>query len=196
MLDKTSAEYKKVKKLYLQGKISEEDYKRLLAALESYGQEELAVSSSSDEEANNTVGRLIKELGIKITSSIKTGWNMANNAVDKVGDTIRGAVRRVAYGVAEGLENEDEEDPCCTPEQYVIPYEKLYIRLNYIGEKQIEMIAKAKKQAKLSKKFNKIMSSEMSEKLNELLSQSFVGKYECSIGDEYMRLIVRPKSEL
>lgn len=196
MLDKTSKEYKKVKKLYSQGKISKEDYKRLLAALESFEQEETAVSKSSAEEADNTVGRLIKELGIKISSSIKNGWNMANNAVEKVGETIRGAVRRAAYGVAESLDDDQEKNPCCTPEQYLIPYEKMYIRLNYIGEKPVEVITKTKKQTKLAKKFSKIMSVEMSEKLNGLLSQSFVGKYECSIDDEYMRLIVRPKKEL
>lgn len=196
MLDKTSAEYKKVKKLYSQGKITKEDYERLIAALDSYGQDETELTVSSDEEANNTVVRLLKELGIKLTTALKKGWDAASDTVEKAGDALRGALRRVAHGVADSLEDEKEEDPCRTPEQYVIPYEKMYIKLNYIGKKTIEIKTKTKNQAKLSKKCEKIMSFMMSEKLNNLLAESFVGKYECSIDDEYMRLVVRPKNEI
>lgn len=200
MLDKSSAEYKKVKKLYAQGKISEEDYERLIAALDSYEQDEPEVTVSSEEKAKNTIVQLIKELGIKLTTTLKSGWDAANYTVDKLGDTIRGAVRRVVNGFAnsleEGVEEEEAVDPCRSPEQYDIPYEKMYIRLNYIGKKTVEIKTKTKDKAKLLKKCDKIMSTAMSEKLNCLLDESFVGKYECSTDDEYMRLLVRPKKEI
>lgn len=194
MLDKTSAEYKKVMKLYKRGKISEEDCKRLLAALENLEPVQDA-ALSFEERADVTVGQLLKELGIKIKSSLKDGFNVVSKAADKVSDTLRNAVRRAAHEVCDSLdyESEEEVDPCSKPEQYLIPYEKMYITLHYIGKKTVELSAKTKKQKVLSKKCEKIMSSEMSQKLNTLLAESFIGKYEISLNDEYMRLIVRPK---
>lgn len=197
MLDKTSAEYKKIKKLYAQGKITENDYNRLLAALENYGSDETAAGESSDEEANKTVGQMLRELGIKISSSVKSGWDAANKAVDSVGDTLRGAVRGVACMVADSLADDGQEkDPCRSDEQYLIPYEKMYIRLNYIGEKPAEIKTKVKRQASLCKKCKKIMSPELSETVNALLDERFIGKYERSTGDEYLRLVIRPKDSI
>ena len=196
MLDKTSEEYKKVKKLYKRGKISEEDCKRLLKALEIFEPEQDGDDSLSYEErADFTVGELINELGIKIKSSLKLGLGVVNRAKNMVSDTLKNAVRHAADTVNGylGDEPEEEVDPCRKPEQYLIPYEKMYIKLHYIGKKTVELSAKTKKQKALVKKCEKLMSEEMCQKLNALLAESFVGKYECSLEDEYMRLTVRPK---
>ena len=196
MLDKTSEEYKNVMKLYKQGKISETDLNRLLAALENYEQTEDEAATEDETKAERTVGQLIKDLGIKFSTSLKTSWNTFNEATEKMADSLRTTIRNTAHKIADSIEGDGDADPCRFPEEYDTPYEKLYIKLNYIGKKTVELTTKAKKQKSLSKKCEKLMSAEMNEKLNALLAECFVGKYEISIGDEYMRLIVRPKKQL
>ena len=204
MLDKTSEEYKKVLKLYKQGKISEQDLNRLLEALENYDVTDDR-EEDSEVKAERNVVQLLKDLGIKITSSLKTSWNTFSNATEKMADTIRTTIRNTANKIADNIngdsesesESESEQaDPCRFPEEYDEPYEKLHIKLNYIGKKSLEITTKAKKQKSLAKKCEKVMSAEMCEKLHSLLAEQFVGKYEISIGDEYMRLLVRPKKQL
>lgn len=196
MLDKTSEEYKKVTKLYKQGKISETDLNRLLSALENYEQTEEETATADETSAERTVGQLIKDLGIKISASLKTGWDTLNDVTEKAADSLRTTIRSAARKIADGIDGENESDPCRSPEEYSVPYEKLYIRLNYVGKKTVEITAKVKKQKSLSEKCKKIMSAEMHEKLDSLLAEPFVGKYEISKGDEYMRLLVRPKKQL